>query len=127
MKTLKTCTIIVILFLVNVGYAQKKQPDNSIKMKTYLIKRDMPGAGKLSQEDLQGASKKSVDVLDEMNTDIKWINSYVVDNQLYCVYEAENKSLIKEHAKKGGFPCTEIMEIKANIGPATAVANKDEK
>lgn len=124
MKTLKTLTIILSVFLSTATFAQQKEKQETSKsttMKTYLIERDMPGAGSLNQEDLQVASQKSNEVISEMDTDIEWINSYVLDNKLYCVYKAQNEDLIKEHAEKGGLPCTNIMEIKANIDPSTAV------
>lgn len=122
MKTLKTLTIILTLFTTSMASAQQKQDNKSAKpMKMYLIEREMPGAGKLTLADLQGASQKSNEVLKEMGSGIEWINSYVVDDKLYCVYKAESKELIKEHAEKGGFPCNSIMEIKESINPSTAV------
>ncbi|MDF9798104.1 hypothetical protein OKW21_003367 [Catalinimonas alkaloidigena] len=125
MRTLQTLTIILSFFLSTAAFAQqqeKQETSKSTTMKTYLIERDIPGAGSLSQADLQGASQKSCEVLNKMETGIEWINSYVLEDKFYCVYKAQNEDLIKEHAEKGGFPCTNIMEIKANIDPSTAVA-----
>lgn len=121
MKTLKTLTIILTLFTTSMASQQKQDNESAKPMKMYLIEREMPGAGKLPQADLQGASQKSNEVLKELGSGIEWINSYVLDDKLYCVYKAESKELIKENAEKGGFPCNSIMEIKENIDPSTAV------
>ena len=128
MKTLKTLAIILAVFSSSMALAQQNETNEPLKtttMKTYLIEREMPGAGALTQADLQGASQKSCEVLKEMGTGIEWINSYVLDDKLYCVYKAQSKELIKEHAEKGGFPCTKILEIKANIDPSTALEKKN--
>lgn len=89
-------------------------------MKTYLIEREIPDAGKFTPEQLKVISQKSCSVLDEMGPQIQWIESYVVANKIFCVYRAENKDLILEHAKKGGFPANNISEIYSVISPATA-------
>lgn len=90
------------------------------KMKTYLIERDIPGAGKLTPEQLKAISQKSVSVLKEMGPEIQWIQSYVTGDKIFCVYKAENKELIQEHARKGGFPANQITEVSSGISPATA-------
>jgi hypothetical protein len=89
-------------------------------MKTYLIERDIPGASTLSPADLKGISQKSCTVLKEMGPRIQWQQSYIVGNKIFCVYKAENPELLREHAKKGGFPITNITEISSVISPATA-------
>jgi Protein of unknown function (DUF4242) len=96
---------------------------NSSTMKTYLIERDIPGAGQLTPEQLKAISQKSNSVLKEMGPDIQWIQSYVTGDKIFCVYKAENEDLIREHAKKGGFPANKITEISTEISPATADAN----
>ena len=96
--------------------ANKKEP----VMKTYLIERDIPGAGQLTPPDLKSISQKSCSVLTEMGPKIKWLHSYVTGNKIYCVYQAENEELLREHGKKGGFPVTSITEIGTTISPATA-------
>ncbi|XVJ68125.1 MAG: DUF4242 domain-containing protein [Lacibacter sp.] len=88
-------------------------------MKTFLIERDIPGAGNLTPADLKGISQKSCTVLKQMNG-IQWVQSYVTGNKIFCVYRAENETLLREHAKKGGFPITNIIEINNTISPATA-------
>ncbi|HWI93348.1 MAG TPA: DUF4242 domain-containing protein [Flavisolibacter sp.] len=89
-------------------------------MKTYLIEREIPNAGKFTREDLKAISQKSCSVLDEMGPQIQWIHSYVTGNKIFCIYKAENEQLIKEHADKGGFPANNIIEIASIISPATA-------
>jgi hypothetical protein len=89
-------------------------------MKTYLIEREIPNAGKLTQEQLKAISQHSCSVLEEMGPKIQWGQSYVTADKIYCIYNAENEELIREHAKKGGFPANKILEIGSIISPATA-------
>lgn len=89
-------------------------------MKTYLIERDIPNAGKLTPEQLKAISQTSVKVLDSMGPKIQWVHSYVTGDKIYCIYKAENAELIRDHAKAGGFPANSIMEIGTVISPATA-------
>ena len=89
-------------------------------MKSFLIEREIPDAGKLTAEQLKGISQTSCTVLKEMGPKIEWIHSYVTGNKIYCIYKAESAELIREHAKKGGFPANSIVEIAHVISPATA-------
>lgn len=90
-------------------------------MKTFIIERNIANVGKSSTEDLVGISKKSCAVLAEMSdSQIQWLNSYVAEDKIYCVYKADNKEVIAEHAEKGGFPANSIMEVTNIIDPATA-------
>ena len=89
-------------------------------MPKFIIERNLPGIGKSSFEELQKISEKSNNVLQELGPRITWLHSYVTDDKIYCVYKAENEELIREHAKKGGFPANSIMEIGTVISPATA-------
>jgi hypothetical protein len=89
-------------------------------MKTYVIERDIPGAGQFTPEKLKDISKTSCTVLKEMGPQIQWIQSYVTGDKIFCVYKAENIDLIKEHAKRGGFPANAIYEVSTVISPATA-------
>jgi len=91
-------------------------------MPKYVIERDLPGAGKLSQADLQAVSRKSCDVLEGLGPKIQWLHSYVTDDKIYCVYQAESEALIREHAKQGGFPANRISQVRTMIEPATAEA-----
>lgn len=92
----------------------------SPKMKTYLIERDIPNAGKLTPDQLKAISQKSCSVLQHMGPQIQWIQSYVTGDKIFCVYKAENEDLIREHAKEGGFPANVITEVSTVISPATA-------
>ena len=96
------------------------QKSKSPEMKTYLIEREIPGAGKFTPADLQAVSQKSCSVLNEMGSSIQWIHSYVTGDKIYCIYKAQNEDLIREHAKKGGFPANKIVEINTVISPETA-------
>ena len=89
-------------------------------MKSYLIEREIPNAGKLTPAQLKDISKTSCSVLKEMGPGIQWIQSYVTGDKIFCVYKAENEDMIREHGKKGGFPVTKITEISSVISPATA-------
>jgi len=86
----------------------------------YVIERDLPGAGKLSPLDLQGISQKSCGVLDELGPKIQWLESYVTDDKIYCIYIAPNEDLVREHARKGGFPANRVSEVRATIDPVSA-------
>ena len=90
------------------------------KMNTYVIERDIPGAGQFSAEKLKAISQTSCTVLKEMGPSIEWLQSYVTGDKIFCVYKAENIELIKEHGKKGGFPVTAIYQVNDIISPATA-------
>jgi hypothetical protein len=89
-------------------------------MPKYVIEREMPGAGALTPDQLQGASQKSCSVLRNLGPEIQWLHSYVTDNKVYCVYMAPNEEMIREHAAQGGFPANKISEVKSMIDPATA-------
>ena len=89
-------------------------------MPKYVIEREIPEAGKLSAEQLQAISQKSCGVLRDLGPQIQWVQSYVTDDKVYCVYIAPNEDLIREHASQGGFPANRISEIKSVIDPTTA-------
>ena len=89
-------------------------------MPKYVIERAIPGAGGLSQTELQGISKKSREVLSELGSDIQWVQSYVTGDKIYCVYIAPNAELVREHARMGGFPADSVEEVKSIIDPTTA-------
>ena len=91
-------------------------------MPKYLIERDLPGAGKLSPAELKAISQKSCGVLSALGPQIQWVQSYVTDDKIYCVYIAPNADLVKQHAEQGGFPANRISEIRAGIDPTTAEA-----
>jgi hypothetical protein len=89
-------------------------------MPKYVIEREIPGAGKLSQQEIQAISAKSCGILREMGPQIQWVQSYVTDDKVYCVYIAPNPEAVQEHARRGGFPANKISEIKEVIDPTTA-------
>jgi hypothetical protein len=89
-------------------------------MPKYLIEREIPGAGKLTAEELRGVSQKSCSVLNRLGPQIQWVQSYVTDDKVYCVYIAPNEDIIRQHAQEGGFPANRISEIRTVIDPATA-------
>ena len=91
-------------------------------MPKYLIEREIPGAGKLSPQQLQAISQKSCSVLNQLGSQIQWLHSYVVDDKMYCVYIAPNEEMIREHARQGGFPANRLSEVKAVIDPVTGSA-----
>jgi len=88
-------------------------------MPKYVIERELPGAGNLSAEELQGISQKSNKVIGELGPDIRWLTSYVTDDKIYCVYAAPDMDIIEEHARCGGFPVTSISKVSAVIDPST--------
>ena len=89
-------------------------------MPKYVIEREIPDAGKLSAEQLQAISQKSCGVLKDLGPQIQWVESYVTDDKVYCVYIAPNEEMVREHAKQGGFPANRISEVKQVIDPTTA-------
>jgi hypothetical protein len=89
-------------------------------MPKFLIEREIPGAGSLSQQELQSISQTSCTVLQKMGPQIQWLESYVTGDKVYCVYIAPNEEIIREHASQGGFPANRISEIKSVIDPTTA-------
>ncbi len=92
-------------------------------MPQFLIEREIPGAGKLSSDELKGIAAKSNGVLRELNhsgKDIQWVHSYVTGDKIFCVYNGPNAEVVREHAFKGGFPANKIIEVKRTISPITA-------
>jgi len=89
-------------------------------MPKYVIERDIPGAGQLPPEQLQAISQKSCGVLQNLGPQIQWLQSYVTENKIYCVYIAPNEEMVREHAKQGGFPANRVSEVKTIIDPTTA-------
>lgn len=89
-------------------------------MPKYVIEREIPEAGKLSAEQLQAISQKSCGVLKDLGPQIQWVQSYVTDDKIYCVYIAPNEEMVREHAKQGGFPANRVSEVKQMIDPTTA-------
>jgi hypothetical protein len=89
-------------------------------MPKFVIERDFPGAGRLSTEELKGMAKKSCNVLREMGPEIQWLESFVNENKVYCVYVAPDEAAIRTHGAKGGFPVTRVSRISFVVDPTTA-------
>jgi len=88
-------------------------------MPKYVIERELPGAGKLSTDELRAISQKSNQVIAGLGPDIRWLTSYVTDDKIYCVYAAPDTDIIMEHARCGGFPADRISKVSAVIDPST--------
>jgi hypothetical protein len=89
-------------------------------MPRFVIERDIPGAGKLTAEELQGISQKSCGVLRKLGPQIQWLQSYVTDDKVYCIYIAPDEAAVREHARQGGFPANRISQVREIIDPTTA-------
>lgn len=89
-------------------------------MPKYVIEREIPGAGDLTAEQLQGISQTSCGVLQNLGPEINWVHSYVTGDKIYCVYIAPNEELVREHAKQGGFPANSVSRVVTMIDPTTA-------
>lgn len=123
---MKSLLALAALLLFSISSVCAQQNENQTKtnnkstMKTYVIERIIPGAGDLTPEQLKGISQTSCTILEEMGPTIEWQHSYVTGDKVYCVYRAESKALIEEHAKKGNFPANSISEVATTISPQTA-------
>ncbi len=89
-------------------------------MPQFVIERDMPGVGSLTAADLKAASQTSCSVLRDLGPEIQWVQSYVTDDKIYCIYRASSADLIQQHASTAGFPASSISEVRATIDPTTA-------
>ena len=89
-------------------------------MPKYVIERELPGAGQLTAGELQAISQKSCSVLNELGPQIQWVESYVTDDKIYCVYIAPDEQIIRQHASRGGFPANRISQVRTVINPTTA-------
>jgi hypothetical protein len=89
-------------------------------MPKYVIEREVPGAGKMTPDQLTAISQTSCGVLRKLGSEIQWVNSYVTDDKIYCIYIAPNEEMIREHARQGGFPANRVSQVRAGIDPTTA-------
>jgi len=89
-------------------------------MPKFVIERELPGAGNLTDQQIQGISQKSCQVLDHLGPQIQWVESYVTDDKIYCIYISPNREMIEKHAAEGGFPANKIHEVKRIIDPTSA-------
>ena len=93
-------------------------------MPKYLIEREIPNAAALSPSELKGIAQRSCAVLQELGPSIQWVQSYVTEDKITCVYIAPNADIIKEHARRGGFPADKVLEVATIIDPTTAESNE---
>ena len=89
-------------------------------MPKFVIEREIPGAGKLTAEQLKGISQTSCGVLSKMGPQIQWVHSYVTGDKIYCIYIEPNEEMVREHAQQGGFPANSVSKVSAIIDPTTA-------
>jgi hypothetical protein len=89
-------------------------------MPKFVIEREIPGAGSLTPEQLQAVSQTSCGVLRSMGPQIQWVQSYVTDDKIYCIYIAPDEATVREHAQKGGFPANQVSQVRSMIDPTTA-------
>jgi len=89
-------------------------------MPKFVIERELPGAGSLTIEQLQGVSEESCSVLRNLGPQIQWVQSFVTDNKIYCIYIAQDEEIVREHAKQGGFPANSVAQVRRVIDPTTA-------
>ncbi len=89
-------------------------------MPKFVIERELPDAGKLSQDELHAISQKSCSVLEQMGPQVQWVQSYVTDNKIYCVYIAPDEASVRKHAEMGGFPANSVAQVRSMIDPTTA-------
>lgn len=130
MKTTMNMLIMILMLGSITAFSQtasatKTKKEKSMEkktMNTYVIEREIPNAGKLGASELQGIAQKSCSVLKELGPDIEWVESYVTENKIFCIYRAENEEILRTHAMKGGFPINSINLLSTKISPATATA-----
>ena len=89
-------------------------------MPKYVIEREVPGAGKMTPDQLTAISQTSCGVLRKLGSEIQWVNSYVTDDKIYCIYIAPNEDMVREHARQGGFPANRVSQVRSSIDPTTA-------
>ena len=124
MKLKSVWSLVVAGALLSLGSVSAFAADHATAhkkkvMHTYVIERTIPGAGSFSKEKLRSISQTSNGVLKDMGPGIQWVDSFVTEDKVYCIYRAENEDLVREHAKRGGFPADKVSEVKTMISPAT--------
>lgn len=125
MKISKKITMLftIVVLSSTAAFAQETKTNDTQTektMNTYVIERQIPNAGNLSAEQLQGISQKSCSVLKELGHGIEWMHSYVAGDKIYCIYKAASEEILKVHAEKGGFPINSVTRLTTVISPATA-------
>ncbi len=136
MKTFKILLLLVLAITIsNCSESKKENSEEKTKNASaemirpetlaanrhmYVIEREIPGAGKLTAEELKGISQISCGVLEKMGSEIQWLHSYVTGDKIYCVYTAPNEEMVREHARQGGFPANSVSAVATIIDPSTA-------
>lgn len=118
MKTLLTILIVLGLVLILPGCTNNSENITS-NNPTFVIEREIPGAGKLTADELKAASQNSCEVIRKLGPEIKWLHSYITQDKVYCVYSAPSKDLIVEHARLAGVPANLISEVSSIVDPET--------
>ncbi len=121
MKASLMLFIVMSLCTVAPGQAQERKDLPSKVLRKYVIERDIADAGKLSEQELRGVATQSCTTIKKMTQNVQWVQSYVTDNKVYCVYLAENEEALREHAKLAAFPANKISEVKTTIDPTFAL------
>jgi hypothetical protein len=121
MKASLVLFFIISLCAVSPSQAQERKDVFSSVLRKYVIERDIANAGKLSEQELRNVATQSCTTMKKMTQNVQWVQSYVTDNKVYCVYLAENEEVIREHAKLAGFPANKISEVKTTIDPTFAL------
>ena len=116
-----TCLVLLNCNSTKMSYAQDLNSEINDSKLMFVIEREIPDVGQLTSDQLKAISQTSCDVIEQIKEDnISWLHSYVTSDKVYCVYLAKDKSYIKEHAKKGGFPANSIESVVTVIDPGTA-------
>jgi hypothetical protein len=114
------CAALLALAMSAQGVEPKAGMKEAGKLEQFVIEREIEGAGQLTADELRDISRRSRAVLEQMGSGIQWVQSYVVDDKVYCVYNAEDAELIRHHAEQGGFPANKISVVRNVIDPSTA-------
>jgi hypothetical protein len=117
-----TTLLLGLLLAAGAVAHEAEQHDVRPVMQRYVIERDVPGAGKLTLDELRGGAAKSNRVLRDLGPDIQWVHSYVAGDKVYCIYNATSEALIREHAARSGFPANKITPVSMVVDPTTANA-----
>jgi len=102
------------------SYLPRLTEDNVMSLRKFIIERDIPKVGSFERDQLRGAAAKSNEVLQQLGSDIQWVESYVANEKTFCVYLAKDEDIIRKHAEISGFPATRITEVRKMIDPTTA-------
>jgi hypothetical protein len=129
---LRLFEIIAVVMIMSTSVFAQTSTDSKTKktelmttktMNTYVIERQIPGAGNLAAQQLKDISKTSCSVLTELGPEIEWVHSYVTGDKIFCIYKATNEDILRKHAEKGGFPINAINKVSTVISPETATAS----